>query len=112
MIILSYICIVKLKIYIMSRVISRESMINKLERAYPEMKCMLTEDFNGSEGGIWLSAEDGITDRNGSLLFDYWAGDEGGKRQLGVIAHLERFANRNGWFFEWNDAGTIMLWLI
>ena len=86
-------------------------MISKLEKAYPTMNCMLTEDFNGSKGGIWLSAEDGITDRNGRLLFNYWTEDSR-NYQLGVVNHLERFANRNGWYFEWNDAGTIMLWLI
>ena len=94
-----------------NRVLSREQLISRLEKAYPEMKCMLTEDFNGSEGGIWLSAEDGICDRNGRLLFNYWTSDFK-NYELGVVSHLERFVQRNGWFFEWNDAGTIMLWLI
>ena len=92
------------------RVISRDQMIAKLKKAYPSLFISTTEEFNGSEGGIWLSGEDGTTDRNGNVLFNYWSEDHT-NRTFGVINHLNNFVERNGWFFEWNDAGTIMLWL-
>jgi hypothetical protein len=93
-----------------NRVISRETLIQKLQKAYPQMNCKLTEDFNGDEGGVWLSGEDGIEDRNGLPIFDYYA--ESNLYVFGVIDHLHNFADRNGWLFEWYDCGTMMVWKI
>jgi hypothetical protein len=93
------------------RVLSREELIAKLTKAYPEMNCMLTEDFysdSGNEGGIWLCGEDSILDRRGKELFSYY--NDGSQYKFGVVNHLVNFLDRNGWFAEWYDAGTIMLW--
>jgi hypothetical protein len=38
--------------------ISRKQLTTKLERAYPNMFLRTTEDFDGSQGGIWTSGED------------------------------------------------------
>jgi hypothetical protein len=89
---------------------SRHYMMQRLEKSYPGMFISMTEDFNGSEGGIWLSGEDGIEDRNGNQIFNYYAESE--NYTFGVINHLDRWAERNGWYFEWNDPGTIMMWEI
>lgn len=90
---------------------TRDYIANKLHQKYPRMECRFTEDFDGSEGGIWLCAEDGIEDRKGMPLFDYWTTDSR-YYEIGVAYHLERWANRNGWYFEWYDCGTIMMWRI
>ena len=93
------------------KVLTRDQLIAKLEKAYPEMNCMLTEDFDGSKGGIWLSGEDGLTDKTGKELFKYYSQDSSGKSYImGVRIHLHNFLKRNGWYGAWNDPGTIMLW--
>ena len=82
--------------------ITREKLIAKLERAYPKMFLRTTEEFDGSEGGIWTSGEESPTDRTGRELFDYYSEDHS-NYDLGVRIQ--------GWFAEWHDAGTIMLWV-
>lgn len=92
-----------------TRTRSREKMMEILSNTYPDQWIHLSEEFDGSEGGIWIDAECGATDRNGYLLFNYYSQDHD-ERDFGVIKHLDRWANRAGWFFEWNDPGTIFLW--
>ena len=90
---------------------SRERMIQILEKTYPNLFVSTTERFDGSEGGIWLSGESGVTDKEGLELFDYYAEDYKEEYYIfGVRKHLHFWAYRAGWFFEWHDAGTMMLW--
>jgi hypothetical protein len=63
--------------------------------------CGDTEDFDGSKGGIWCSAEH-------SGHFDYYA--ESPSYDLGVQKDIRDYAQKHGWYFEWNDCGTIMAW--
>lgn len=90
--------------------ISREKLIAKLKRAYPNMFLRTTEEFDGCEGGIWTSGEESPEDKSGLPLFSYYA--EGCSYELGVRTHFVTFLERQGWYAEWHDAGTIMLWLI
>lgn len=93
--------------------ISREKLIAKLEKAYPDMFLRTTEEFSGSKGGIWTSGEEPPEDKDGLPLFDYWAEDYQEKYYVfGVRVHLHNFLKRNGWYGEWHDAGTMMLWKI
>jgi hypothetical protein len=64
-----------------------------------------TEQFrNESEGeGIWINAEE-------SNLFDYYSERWG--NTFGVEPKLNEQTEKRGWFYEWYDAGTMMLWLI
>jgi len=94
-------------------VITRERLVSKLERSYPDMFISTTEEFFGegqSSGGVWLCGEGSDTDRNGDELFKYYA-DGDSNYVNGVVKHLSNFLDRNGWRGEWNDAGTLMLWL-
>ena len=87
----------------------RETIIAKLKAKYPTLFIKTTEEFDGSEGGLWMCGEDcDVTDRNGMPIFDYYA--ESSKYDFGVIYHLNNWADRNGWMFEWYDAGTIMMY--
>jgi len=95
----------------MSRVISREALVSKLEKSYPKMNVRVTEDFfcaGDCNTGIWLCGEDDIVDKKGSQIFSYY--NDSTKYKFGVINHLVRFLERNGWYPEWYDAGTIMLY--
>lgn len=94
-----------------NKVISREKLIQKLEKAYPTMMLRDTEDFDGEKGGIWTSGEDAPLDKTNMPLFDYWNEDYSGKKYIfGVRVHLHDFLERNGWFAQWHDAGTMMLY--
>lgn len=93
-----------------TRTISREQLMNKLKRAYPKMHVSTTEDFSGSTGGIWLGAEC-VYDRNEMPVFDYWT-ENYTSYTFGVINHFYNFLERNGWYAEWYDCGTIMLYEI
>ena len=91
--------------------LSREELVLLLVGKFPELNCMLTEDFFGLGGtmnGIWLSGEDGITDKKGNVLFNYY--NNGSTYKFGVINHFCEFIEKHGWYAEWYDAGTLMLW--
>jgi hypothetical protein len=88
---------------------SRETMMELLESKWKLGFVNETENFNGSKGGIWLSGESGETYKDGRELFDYWNEDHD-RYTFGVHNKIGNWAEENGWWFEWNDAGTIMLW--
>lgn len=62
---------------------------------------------NGS--GIWLSAENSEV-YSGIPMYDYYA--EGELYELGVYTKWEEKINSMGWYSEWYDPGTVMLWKI
>jgi hypothetical protein len=82
------------------RVISREQLMAKLNKAYPENDFHMSEDrYDGSEGMIYCG-EDVPTDRKGYPLYNYWA-ENYEYYDLGVANHFINFLLRNGWYFEW-----------
>jgi hypothetical protein len=85
-----------------------EQMMELLEAKYPRMFLRTTEEFNGSNGGIWTSGEDGLEAKDGFPLFNYYA--QGNLYELGVHTEIYEFLEKHGWYAEWYDAGTIMLW--
>jgi hypothetical protein len=68
-----------------------------------------TEEFNGSQGGIWVSGEDG-DEYKGVTIYDYYT--SGKSYELGVNIKWEKELNERGWYSEWYDAGTVMIWEI
>ena len=96
--------------------IGRDRLIAKLQKAYPTMMLRYTEEFDGEKGGIWTSGEDAPLDKTGMPIFDYWAEDYWAKDYkninyiFGVRKHLHEFLERNGWYAQWHDAGTMMLY--
>ena len=64
--------------------------------------CGTTEDFYGRHNntpGVWIAAD------HTPGLFNYWS-------MSGVMidCKLEAAVEKAGWWFEWNDPGTIMVW--
>ena len=55
-----------------------------------------------SNEGIWVAAE------YTPSLFDYYSEDWGDT--FGVEPRLNQLAEDSGWYFEWHDAGTMMVW--
>ena len=67
--------------------------------------CGTTDEFYGSKNdnmGIWVAAE--YTPE----LFDYYS--EYWMDTFGVKPSLNEVVESNGWFFEWYDPGTMMVW--
>jgi hypothetical protein len=89
----------------------REKLLEILEKKYPKMFLRTTEEFNGNSGGIWSSGEDGLLAKDGFPMFEYYAEDYNEKRYVfGVHKEIRELLEKNGWFAEWNDPGTIMFW--
>lgn len=97
----------------MSKVATREQMIDLLEAKYPKLFIKTTEQFDGAKGGIWSSGENGDLAKDGHELFNYYAQDNKEVRYtFGVHREIGKLLSDNGWYAEWHDAGTIMFWLI
>ena len=81
-----------------------------LAMTYPGMFLKTTEEFSSSmSNGIWTSAENGDEAKDGFNLFDYYS--ENYKRyDLGVHVELVALLEKHGWYAEYYDGGTAMLW--
>ncbi len=58
------------------------------------------------EQGLWASGEGNSEMPNGDTAFSYYGYEDEG----GVHPAMVKILNDHGWWFEWNDAGTIMLY--
>jgi hypothetical protein len=65
-----------------------------------------TEQFYGESAGtgIWVSGEEN------NNLFDYYR--ESWYNSHGVQPKLNEQTEKRGWYYEWHDAGTMMLYPI
>jgi hypothetical protein len=64
-----------------------------------------TDEFYSSKNdnnGIWISAE------STPDLFNYWSEVWGDT--FGVDPKLNKLVENAGWWFEWYDPGTMMVW--
>lgn len=80
-----------------------------LSKKYPGMFLRNTEEFNGSEGGIWTSGEDGPTAKDGYSLFNYYSEDYH-RYEIGVHKEIYDYLEKLEWYCQWHDAGTITIW--
>jgi len=95
------------------RIETTEEMMEYLRKCGCKV-CGTAEDFHGHKTmseGIWIAADDSFDD-NGFPLFDYYA--DGFRRfeyyDMGIEKTLVEVVGRKGWYFEWHDAGTMMLY--
>jgi hypothetical protein len=87
------------KVFIMNS-ISREKMIGILKENKVDV-IGLSEEFDGSKGGIWINGE------GGDRRLDYWT-ENYEDFTFGIHNSLDSLVGKYGWFFEWYDAGTLM----
>ena len=80
---------------------NREQMINLLESKGVTVRGT-TEDFDGSKRGIWIAAEGKQEHLN--YYSAKWS------NTFGVEPRLDKAVNKKGWFFEWYDPGTMMVY--
>lgn len=86
--------------------LGREEMMEWIEQYMDFVKT--TEEFNGSKGGIWVSGENG-DEYKGRVIYAYYSEDYK-NRTFGVDNQWEKELNKRGWYSEWNDPGTSMIW--
>ena len=90
---------------------ARNKMIDIIRAKYPKLFLKTTEEFDGSENGIWSSGENGDQATDERPLFDYYAQDYNEEIYIfGVHKEIRELLEEHGWFAEWHDAGTIMFY--
>ena len=90
---------------------SRESLIKELEISFPYISLKTTEEFGASPGGIWTFAE-GEGDTYGPW-FDYDAAMYDSSEihyVMGVRRDVLAVIEKAGFYPEFNDPGTVMIW--
>ena len=80
---------------------NREQMMDLLKTLGVKVRGT-SEDFDGDKGGIWIAAD------STTSLFDYYS--EAWVDTIGIKPELNKTAEDSGWYFEWYDAGTMMVW--
>jgi hypothetical protein len=93
--------------------LNREEMMELLMKKFPDMYLRTTEEFYGEkEGtGIWCCSVEDRQIWKKILIFNYYTGDPN-KYTNGVSKSFDLLLDVNGWYFEWNDPGTIMFYPI
>jgi len=86
--------------------LDRDEMMAWIKRTMDFVKT--TEEFNGSPGGIWVCGECG-DEYKGRIIYAYYSEDYK-NRTFGVDNKWEKELNKRGWYSEWHDAGTSMIW--
>lgn len=86
---------------------NREQMMDYISKHIQSVRP--SEDFDGSENGIWVGAEDDDNTYCGSRIYDYYSEDHS-NREFGVLNKWENQINKYGWYSEWQDVGTIIIW--
>jgi hypothetical protein len=85
------------------KVLNREQMMAWLKTKGVHVAGTTEQFYGESEGkGIWVSGE------STSDLFDYYR--ESWYNTFGVEPKLNEQTEKRGWYYEWHDAGTMMLW--
>lgn len=60
-----------------------------------------------------MSGEDhSITTKAGYPLFDYYTENRTHYDDFGIEKSFNKFITKHGWYFEWHDPGTVMLFKI
>ncbi len=86
----------------------RDQLMDALEDKYG-IEVRTTEEFGSGPGGVWISAESNeVETPDGMPLFDYHLNME--PYEFGVHPEFSNFVGEYGFFPEWNDPGTLMLW--
>lgn len=84
----------------------RDALMAELEKMYPDAWFKESERFQGHGGGIWTG--EGSYDKEGREIFSYWSNSP--DYEIGVLKSFNDFIESKGFWAEWQDAGTIMIW--
>jgi hypothetical protein len=94
---------------------NRDELILALQQRYPKATFKPSEEFFSDKNneGIWVPAYNPEELCSGKPLFDYYSQDSGSKKYTrGVHNSLHNWLNKNGWYCEFYDPGTVIIWEI
>ena len=92
-----------------AKILTRDEMMAVMRNKYGLSFIRTTEEFDGEEGGIWLGGSDGKLMPNAKDdMFNYYHG--GSKYPHGIHKDLAKFLDKHGWYGQFYDPGTVMLW--
>jgi uncharacterized protein (DUF302 family) len=92
-----------------AKILSRMEMKNVMVTKYGLSFVKNSEEFDGEEGGIWLGGSDDLLMPNAKdMMFNYYHG--GSKFPQGIHKDLAKFLDKCGWYGQFADPGTVMLW--
>lgn len=87
---------------------TRDKMIDLLEKAFPKLKTRYSELFDGTKERIVTGEGSEMPD--GMPAFDYWSQDYKEITYImGVHKDLVAFLDKYDWYAEAHDAGTYFL---
>jgi len=89
-----------------AKTLDRDEMMDWLDQTLTFTRT--SEEFDGSKDGIWTTGENG-EQYKGKIIYDYYSQDYK-NRTFGVLNSWEKELNKRGWYSEWYDAGTVMIW--
>lgn len=90
-----------------AKTLTREELMDLLETKYKIRTVRTSEEFNGQTEGIWVAGDNG-EELSGNKIFDYY--NSSAKYANGVLKQFRTAVEKTGWWFEWNDPGTMMMW--
>lgn len=92
-----------------SKNLSREELMKELKKKYPSLWMKDSEDFDKgkTKNAIWTGSESHAVEKDGKPIFDYNA--NGSKYEFGIHIDLYNFLEKKGWYCEWYDSGTILI---
>ena len=87
--------------------LSREEMMDFMQTKYKIKFVRTSEEFDGETGGIWI-AGDNEESLSGGTIFSYY--NSSSKYKGGVLKNVVDAADKRGWYFQWSDPGTMMMY--
>jgi hypothetical protein len=87
--------------------LDRDALMNLLETKYKIKTVRTSEEFNGQTEGIWVAGDNG-EEMSGNKIFDYY--NSSAKYANGILKQVRAAVEKTGWWFEWNDPGTLIIW--
>lgn len=91
-----------------AKTLTRDELMDLLENKYKIKTVRTSEEFNGKTGGIWV-AGDNEEELGGNRIFYYYHNSPS-KYTLGILKQVRTAIEKTGWWFEWQDPGTIIIW--
>lgn len=71
------------------------------------------EDFDKCNGAIWTGSEDGVEAEDGFEVFDYYAMPSSKRYHkfgFGIHNEIGQIIDDAGWYCEWYDPGTLLIY--
>lgn len=94
---------------------TREKMMEILKTKYKFSHVRTSEEFftdKDNNKGIWIGVDKENEERfYGKYIFDYWTNDHK-NYDIGVLKKFAIQIEKLGWYCEWYDCGTMMIYEI